>query len=144
MFHSVFLSVLLLYCIFHDFISLGQLRYIHTLLYRCPANIVRNCALTVCFLSLTSNDQCVKNPAFESCLACGKVTSDFASHTLYILKKSTRRCRHYITSHRYSPQSPNNIGVSQHFVKKNSVKDHAYNQHIGRLNTNDATDSTFH
>ena len=60
------------------------------------------------------------------------------------IKKSTRRWRHCITSHRHSPQSPNNIGVSQHFVKKNSEKEHVYNQHIGRLNTNDAKDSTFH
>ena len=44
----------------------------------------------------------------------------------------------------FASQSPNNIGVSQHFVKKNSEKEHAYNQHIGRLNTNDAKDSTFH
>ena len=44
----------------------------------------------------------------------------------------------------FASQSPNNIGVSQHFVKKNSEKEHAYNQHKGRLNTNDAKDSTFH
>ena len=60
------------------------------------------------------------------------------------LKKSTRRWRHCITSHRHSPQSPNNIDVSQHFVKKNSERKHAYNQHIGGLNTNDAKDPTFH
>ena len=63
---------------------------------------------------------------------------------MYIFKKSTRRWRHCITSHRHSPQSPNNIDISQHFVKKNSERKHAYNQQIGRLNTNDATDSTFH
>ena len=62
---------------------------------------------------------------------------------MYILKKSTRRWRHCITSHRHSPQSPNNIDVSQHF-KKNSERKHAYNQHIGCLKTNDAKDSTFH
>ena len=73
-----------------------------------------------------------------------KIVFSVIKHIVHLKKKSTRRCRHYITSDRYSPQSPNNIGVSQHFVKKNSVKDHAYNQHIGRLNTNDATDSTFH
>ena len=68
---------------------------------------------------------------------------DICVHCTFFLK-STRRWRHCITSHRHSPQSPNNIDVSQHFVKKKSERKNAYNQHIGRLNTNDAKDSAFH
>ena len=50
----------------------------------------------------------------------------------------------WITAHNHAQRSPYNVHVSLHVIKKKFLEKHGYDQHIGRLNTNNAKDSTFH
>ena len=50
----------------------------------------------------------------------------------------------YILAHNLAERLPKNEHVTLHFHQKDLPSKHGYQHHTGRLNTNEAKDTTFH